>query len=196
MNPALRDAREKRPIFPPRVAQTVKQMMAKRSEPALSKPEARTGLRGRATDEVKVRGFHQGHGRQLSSSKRPDICEQTRFSIIKKDDGLAPRLGPYIRALNWRLGAWRPRSATVCMHSGEHGLPRLSFCRFGTHQTRYKGIRTVGPVVFSQAPTRSGIAGATPKAGRERPEPRAVHDIERQKRTDSSHLLCSSNESR
>src|ERR1700746_445144 len=90
-----RRARKKRPIFPPRVAQTVKQMMAKRSEPALSKPEARTGLRGRATDEVKVRGFHQGHGRQLSLSIRPDICEQTRFSIIK-DDGLPPSLGPYM----------------------------------------------------------------------------------------------------
>jgi hypothetical protein len=32
-----------------------------------------------------------------------------------------------VRALTWRLGAWRPRSATVSMDSGEHGLPRLSF---------------------------------------------------------------------
>src|SRR5262245_34252319 len=32
-----------------------------------------------------------------------------------------------VRALTWRLGAWRPRSATVSTDSGEHGLPRLSF---------------------------------------------------------------------
>jgi hypothetical protein len=113
--------------------------MAKRSEPALSKPEARTGLRGRATDEVKVRGFHQGHGRQLSPSNRPDICEQTRFSIIKKDDGLAPRLGPYMRALTWRFGAWRPRSAAVSMDSGEHGLPRLSFFRVWDSSDKIQG---------------------------------------------------------
>jgi hypothetical protein len=70
-------------------------MMAKRSEPALSKPEARTGPRGRATDEVKVRGFHQGRSDpyRLQTGR---IYVSKLVSLSSKADGLAPGLGPYM----------------------------------------------------------------------------------------------------
>ena len=104
-------------------------MMAKRSEPALSKPEARTGPRGRAADEVKVRGFHQGRRRpyRLQTGR---IYVSKLVSPLSKADGLAPGLGPYmfgpLRLMSGRddqalLAVWKT-SGRDGLHARTHSI--------------------------------------------------------------------------
>jgi hypothetical protein len=51
-----------------------------------------------------------------------------------------------MRALTWRFGAWRPRSATASSDSREHGLPRSKFSLVWDSSDKIQRIRTAGPL--------------------------------------------------
>jgi uncharacterized protein (TIGR00730 family) len=76
-----------------------------------------------------------------------------------------------VRALTWRLGAWRPRSATVSMDSGEHGLPRLSFSLVWNSSDKIQGGRMSDTVGRSVSHIRRRTIAGAPKAGSGQPAP-------------------------
>jgi hypothetical protein len=69
-------------------------MMAQPGRPALLEPEKGRGLRGRETDEVKERRYHQGQGRD-SVSPTGRIYVRSRALGRHAEAVLALGVGPY-----------------------------------------------------------------------------------------------------